>query len=260
MTPAIALRGAGLAYGSRVLWRGLDLEVRAGEFLAVLGANGTGKSSLLRVLLGLQRLTEGTVEIEGRAPRRGDLVGYVPQRLEVSPLTPLRARDVVRLGVDGHRWGFGRARGAVRARVEDALRAVGAEPYADVPLRLLSGGERQRVRVAQALASDPRILLCDEPLLSLDPGSQATVAGLIDERRRARDTAVVFVTHEIEPILGLADRVLYLAGGRFRIGAPDDVLTSPVLSDLYGTPVEVVRAGDHIAVVGAPPLRAEGAA
>ena len=129
---------------------------------------------------------------------------------------------------------------------------VGADGYADVPLGQLSGGEQQRVRIAQALATDPRILLCDEPLLTLDLNHQRAVTALIDQRRRSHDTAVVFVTHEINPILGLVDRVLYLAGGRFRTGTPQQVMTSPVLSDLYGTPIEVVRAHGRLIVVGAP--------
>lgn len=195
----------------RTLWRGLDLDVGAGEFLVVLGPNGSGKTSLLKVLLGLRRPSAGTVAVNGRPPRRGsDLAGYVPQHRGVVPHTPLRARDLVRLGIDGHRWGPFRSRGEGRRRVEAVLRDVGAAPFADVPLELLSGGELQRVRVAQALATDPRVLLCDEPLLSLDAEHQRIVAELVDRRRREHGTAVVFVTHEIDPVLPLADRVLDL--------------------------------------------------
>jgi zinc/manganese transport system ATP-binding protein len=251
--PAISLRGATLSYGDRVLWRELDLDVEPGEFLAVLGPNGSGKTSMLRVLLGLQPLTAGTVAINGRPPRRGStLIGYIPQHKSIAPYTPLRARDLVRFGIDGHRWGWRPSKGGTRRQVEDILRSVGADGYADTPLGLLSGGEQQRIRVAQALATDPRILLCDEPLLTLDLNHQQAVTALIERRRRSHDTAVVFITHEINPILGLVDRVLYLAGGRFRIGTPQEVMTSAVLSDLYGTPVEVVRAHGRLVVVGAP--------
>ncbi|MFJ8668409.1 metal ABC transporter ATP-binding protein [Streptomyces sp. NPDC093600] len=249
----ISLRGAALAYGDRVLWSGLDLAVRPGEFLAVLGPNGSGKTSLLRVLLGRQPLTAGTLTVLGGPAHRGSRhIGYVPQQKSLPAHTMLRARDLVRLGLEGHRWGLPLAPGAVRRRVEKLLESVGALPYADTPVGLLSGGEQQRLRIAQALANDPRILLCDEPLLSLDPQHQRTVTALVDRRRRAADTAVVFVTHEINPVLGLVDRVLYLAPGGFRIGPPDEVMTTATLSRLYGTRVDVVRVRDRVVVVGAP--------
>ncbi|MBO2457142.1 ATP-binding cassette domain-containing protein [Actinomadura sp. LCR2-06] len=209
----IAMRGAALRYGERTVWSGLDLDVAAGEFVAVLGSNGSGKTSLLKVLLGLRRPSAGTVTVGGRPPRRGsDLIGYVPQHRSVPAHTPLRARDLVRLGVDGHRWGPRLPRPDARRRVADALREVGAEAFADVPVELLSGGELQRVRVAQALASGPRLLLCDEPLASLDAAHQRIVSALVARRCREHRTAVVFVTHEVEPVLPFADRVLRMPG------------------------------------------------
>lgn len=249
----VALRAAALAYGPRVLWSGLDLDVPAGEFLAVLGPNGSGKTSLLRALLGQQQLSAGTLQIAGHSPRRGsNTIGYVPQQRALPAHTPLRARDLVRLGIDGHRWGMAMPSRAVRARVAEALESVGATAYAEVPVGMLSGGEQQRVRIAQALATNPSLLLCDEPLLSLDLHHQRLIAELVDARRREHDTAVVFVTHEINPILPLVDRVLYLAGGRFRVGTPDEVMTAPVLSELYGTPVDVIHSHGRIVVLGAP--------
>ncbi|WP_340375252.1 ABC transporter ATP-binding protein [Streptomyces sp. SS7] len=251
--PVIGLRDAALSYGERVVWQGLDLDVRPGEFLAVLGPNGSGKTSLVRALLGRLQLSAGTLTVLGRPAREaGRHIGYVPQQADLSAHAMLRARDLVRFGIDGHRFGPRLRTAAVRRQVDEILEAVGASAYADVPLGMLSGGERQRVRIGQALATDPRILLCDEPLLSLDLNHQRAVTELVDARRRSHGTAVVFVTHEINPVLGLVDRVLYLARGGHRTGTPEEVLTSESLSRLYGTHVDVVRVRDRVVVVGAP--------
>jgi zinc/manganese transport system ATP-binding protein len=253
--PCLGLHQAGVDFGSeeRQLWSGLDLDVQPGEFLAVLGGNGSGKTTLLRCILGLQPLTSGSLEIGGMAARAARrYVGYVPQQRRVDPLTPLRARDLVGLGLDGHRWGIA-GRGRERAaRIEAALAAVDALAHADRPVALLSGGQQQLVRIAQALAGDPLLLLCDEPLLSLDLHHQRAVASVVNQRRLAHSTAVVFVTHEINPILPYVDRVLYLAEGRFRVGTVDEVLTSAVLSDLYDAPVDVLRVNGRIVVAGIP--------
>jgi len=240
-----------MRFGDRVLFEDLELAVGAGEFVAVLGPNGSGKTTLLRVLLGLTRLSSGGVEISGRAPKRGSHdVGYVPQQRAFDPDLPIRGRDLVRFGLDGHRRGLPIATAHSRGRVDAAIRSVGAEPYADAPIGLLSGGEQQRLRIAQALIGDPKVLLCDEPLLSLDLSQQQVVSELIDRRRREAGTAVVFVTHEINPILPYVDRVLYLVGGRWRVGTPAEVLTSEGLSELYGTDVDVLHVRGRIIVVG----------
>ncbi|WP_018546227.1 metal ABC transporter ATP-binding protein [Streptomyces sp. LaPpAH-108] len=251
--PVISLDEAAVSYGTRTVWRDLNLEVRPGEFVAVLGPNGSGKTSLMKALLGRQPLSHGTLTVLGRPPRdAGRHIGYIPQQASLSAQTMLRARDLVRFGIDGHRFGLRLRTNGTRRRVDEILEQVGASAYADVPVNLLSGGERQRVRVAQALATDPRLLLCDEPLLSLDLNHQRAVTRLIDARRRSHRTAVVFVTHEINPVLDLVDRVLYLAPGGHRVGTPEEVLTSESLSGLYGTRVDVVRVHGRIVVVGVP--------
>lgn len=251
--PAISLRGAALSFGRRTLWEGLDLDILPGEFFAVLGPNGSGKTSLLKVLLGLQPLDAGTAQIDGRPiPRGSRTVGYIPQQKSFPPETPLRARDLVGLGVDGHRWGLRLKGRAYDERVDTLLHDVGAASYGDAPVGLLSGGEQQRLRAAQALATDPTVLLCDEPLLSLDLNHQQAVSALINRQCHERNSAVVFVTHEINPIIEYVDRVLYLADGRFRVGSPSEVMTSEVLSDLYASPVEVLHSNGRIVVVGLP--------
>jgi zinc/manganese transport system ATP-binding protein len=251
--PVLSLRSATLAFGDRQLWSNLNLDVRPREFLAVLGPNGTGKTSLLKTILGQQQLTSGSISLLGKPVGLGTRdIGYIPQQKLLEQGTPLRARDLVAFGANGHRWGLPISSKAVRRKVDEVLEAVGATAYADVPVATLSGGEQQRIRVAQSIAGDPRLLLCDEPLLSLDLNHQRGVSELINEQRKVLDTAVVFVTHDVNPILGMVDRVLYLAGGRFRIGTPDEVLRSEVLSYMYDTPVEVIRSRGRIVVLGAP--------
>lgn len=258
--PALRLSAATLAFGDRVLWSNLNLEVAPGEFLAVLGPNGSGKTSFLKTILGQQPLTSGSIELLGHpVALGGDDIGYIPQQKLLERSTPLRARDLVALGVDGRRWGVPIPSRSVRRRVDEVLDAVGATEYANVPVALLSGGEQQRLRVGQAIAARPRLLLCDEPLLSLDLHQQRVVSELIAEQRHpgsgrpgSPETSVVFVTHDVNPILPFVDRVLYLAGGRFSVGTPDEVLRSEVLSSMYNTPVEVIRSRGRVAVLGAP--------
>lgn len=250
----LRIRDAALERGGRELWSGLDLQVEPGELVAVLGPSGSGKTTLLRAILGLERLSGGTIEALGSPVRRAGnrRIGYVPQQRPLPRETPLRGRDIVGLGVDGHRFGLPFSRRRDRARIDELLTAVGADAFADRPVGLLSGGEQQRLRVGQALADDPRLLLCDEPLTSLDLANQQAVVRLIDRHRRERDAAVLLVTHDINPVLAHVNRILYIAHGRFTLGTPDQVLTSETLSDLYGAPVFVTRAGGRLVVVGAP--------
>jgi zinc/manganese transport system ATP-binding protein len=204
------------------------------------------------VLLGLGELSEGSVEVSGERPRKGSsAVGYVPQQKGFDADLGVRGRDLVELGLSGHRYGISRTSRDVRDRVDAAIASVGATAYAGRAIGALSGGEQQRLRIAQALLGDPSVLLCDEPLLSLDLAHQRAVVDLLDARRRAADTAVVFVTHEINPILPVVDRVLYLVNGKWAIGPPEEVMTSERLSDLYGVDVDVLRVRGRIVVIGA---------
>lgn len=253
MTPVLSLKAATLRFGERELWSNLTLDVQPGEFIAVLGPNGSGKTSLVKTILGQQPLTSGRVELFGAPVTKGNRrLGYIPQQRILEDGTPLRARDLVALGIDGHRWGLSRSSRLVRRQVDEVLDAVGASRYANLPIGSLSGGEQQRVRVGQSIAGNPALLLADEPLSSLDLHHQRVISDLINTQAKARGASVIFVTHDVNPILGMVDRVLYLAGGRFRVGTPDEVLRSEVLSYMYNTPVEVIRSRGRVAVLGAP--------
>lgn len=221
------------------LWHGLDLTVEPGEFLTVLGPNGVGKSTLLNTVLGTRRLTAGTLE-------RPDRVGFIPQQRLFDPDLPMRVRDLVGLSID---HGVLSRRRPSRAVIDAALAEVGASGLARRRVGTLSGGQQQLVRQAQALATDPQLLLCDEPLLSLDLSAQRAAVTLLDRRRRSHDTAVVFVTHSINPVLGVTDRVLYLGPDGHVTGTVAEVMTSEVLSRLYGTTVEVGEVNGRMVVV-----------
>jgi len=246
---AIRIEDSRLELGGRVIWSGLSLEVPAGEFLTVIGPNGSGKTSLLKVLLGLLPCG-GVVEVLGRRPRRGsNRIGYVPQQKAIDPDLPLRGRDLVRMGIDGARWGPGVPGRKIDSLIDGILQSVGAAAYAGVGLGRLSGGEQQRLRIGQAIAGDPQLLLCDEPLLSLDLHHQREICDLLGEWRTRTRGTVVFVTHDVNPVLGLTDRVLAFVGGRWAVGPPSEVLTSAALTRLYGSPVEVLRHRGRIVVL-----------
>jgi zinc/manganese transport system ATP-binding protein len=258
-SPAIVADGVAAAYGDRLIWRNASFTVNPGEFVAVLGPNGSGKSTLLRLLLGLLPTAAGRLEVLGERPHRGNAqVGYVPQRRNIDRELPVRGRDFVHLGIDGTRWGIaaGNAAGNHR-RVDEAIRAVDALAYADRPIGRLSGGEQQRLLLAQALVGQPRMLLLDEPLASLDLRNQIVIAELVSELARANDLTVLLIAHDINPLLPIVDRVLYVAHGGVAIGKPAEVITTEQLSRLYDAPIEVLHdSHGHMFVVG---LEAESA-
>jgi len=246
---AVKIERSTLVLGRRTIWRDLSLEVTAGEFLTVIGPNGAGKTSLLKVLLGLLP-TSGTVEVLGRPPDKGNpRIGYVPQQKAMDPDLPLRGRDLVRMGLDGARWGPGLPSRQIERRVAEALGSVGASAYADAPAGRLSGGEQQRLRIAQSLVGEPDLLLFDEPLLSLDLHNQREICALIAGWQRERGGTVIFVTHDVNPVLAMTDRVLAVVSGRWAEGSPDEILTTETMSELYGSPVEVLRLRGRVVVL-----------
>jgi zinc/manganese transport system ATP-binding protein len=256
--PAVTFRDAAVELGGRTIWSGVSVSLREGEFVAILGANGAGKSTFVKAVLGLVPLARGCASVLGEAPGVArNRIGYLPQRHGFDPGTRIRGLDLVRLGLDGARFGvpvpwLAGARAAAR-RVEEVVELVGATAYARNAIGELSGGEQQRLLIAQALVRRPRLLLLDEPLDSLDLPNQAAVAALVRRVCREEQVAVMLVTHDVNPILGYLDRVVYFAGATAVEGEPAEVVSSETLSRLYGAPIEVLRASDgRLVVVGQP--------
>jgi zinc/manganese transport system ATP-binding protein len=245
----LAVDDVSVTLSGRQILDGVSCTVGPGEFTGLIGPNGAGKTTLLRVILGLQRPGRGEVTILGRPRSAHDAIGYVPQKVLLDPDMPIRARDLVALGADGSRYGI-RLPSRQRAEaVREMLHAVDAERFADARVGHLSGGEQQRVLIAQALISRPRLLLLDEPLANLDLRSGQEIIALLARIAREQQIAVLLSAHELNPLLPVMDHIVYLAAGRAASGPAEEVITSEVLSRLYGYHIEVLHVAGRVLVV-----------
>jgi zinc/manganese transport system ATP-binding protein len=242
--------GISVWLSGREVLHDVRFRIMPGEFTGLIGSNGAGKTTLFRVILGLQASSTGSVLVGGRPlTRRNPIIGYVPQKIFLDPDMPLRARDVVALGLDGHRLGVPLGWGRRRKAVDAMLDAVDARRFADARVGNLSGGEQQRVLIAHALISRPRLLLLDEPLANLDIGAEGEVVALLARIAREQRIAVFISAHDVNPLLPVMDRLVYVAAGKTASGTTAEVIRAEVLSALYGQHVDVLRVHGRILVV-----------
>ena len=246
----LSVQAVSVRLSGREILRDVSFAIRPGEFTGLIGSNGSGKTTLFRAILGLQPPSAGRVLIDGR-PRshRNPLIGYVPQKFLLDPDMPLRARDLVALGIDAQRFGIPRPSRARRALVEQMLQAVDAGDFADERVGLLSGGEQQRVLIAHALIARPKLLLLDEPLANLDLRAGQEVVALLARIASEQRIAVLISAHEMNPLVSAMDRIVYLAGGRAASGTTEEVVRADVLSALYGHHVDVLNVHGRVLVV-----------
>ena len=237
----LMLEGVTVMQGSRTVLAGLDLTIPDGAFIGVLGPNGAGKTTLFRALLGL-------VPHAGHIRGLPEAIGYMPQSRTL-PAPRLLGAEIIAGAIRGERWGLPWLRRQDRAEIRRVLSLVDAEALARRPIGALSGGERQRLLLAQALLGQPRLLLLDEPLQGLDPRRQQEVVALVAGLTRTLGITVLFSAHEVTPLLGAVDQVLYLGNGHAAIGRVEDVITGPVLSRLYGSEIDVVHVNGRIFVM-----------
>lgn len=253
----LRITGLTVELGARRILAHIDLSVFSGEFVGLIGSNGAGKTTLLNAILGDVAPSSGSVAILGhRRPRVGE-IGYVPQNIDLDPDLPLTARDFVALGLDGHRLGLGLRSHAFWSKVEQAMEGVGADQYMHRPVGRLSGGQQQRVMIAAAIVCEPALLLLDEPLANLDPANSADIVALLDGLRRTKGIGIMLSGHDINPLLNVLDRVVYLADGRGVVGPADEVIRTEVLSALYRHPIEVLHTGNRVVVLANEGVPAE---
>lgn len=251
--PVLEVDNIDLAFSGRTILDGVSFQIHQGEFTGLIGSNGVGKTSLLRVILGLQRPESGKIRFLGEPlSQHRRSIGYVPQKVSLDPDVPMRARDLVALGIDAHRYGIGRRTKQQHELVDQMLHDVDAERIANSRVGSLSGGEQQRVLIAHALISQPKLLLLDEPLANLDPKSVQEVVALLHRVASDHDVAILLSAHEMNALLPVMDRIVYLTAGRAASGTTEEVVRSDILSKLYGHHVDVLKLHGRVLVVSEP--------
>jgi zinc/manganese transport system ATP-binding protein len=252
ISAALQISDLTISLGGNEILSGVNATINEGEFVGIFGPNGAGKTTLVRAIIGTLAPTRGQIRVLGLAPRdAGRQIGYMPQGHGGFDATALSARALVEAACDGDRWGIPWTSKKSRQEVERVLEVTDAASYANRPFSVLSGGERQRVMLAQAILGNPRLLVLDEPLASLDPKNQALLIECVARVKRLTKTTILFVAHDMNPLLQVMDRVLYMAGGGAVLGKLDEVVTSASLSRLYGFKIEVVRVENRVFVMAA---------
>jgi zinc transport system ATP-binding protein len=227
----IEAEGISFAYGTDPVLQGVDLRVRAGEFVALVGPNGSGKSTLVRILVGLLAPATGTVRVFGEPaghPSACSRLGYVPQRPQLAGSLPATVREIVASGRVARRGWWRRPRAADRSAVDDAIAAVALEGARDRPIRELSGGQQQRVLIAKALAAAPELLVLDEPIAGVDAESQRLFRDALVHVVRERGGAVLLVSHELGAVAEDLDRVVVLKRAVVFDGPPAELAATGV--------------------------------
>lgn len=251
----ISAKDLKVSYKDKIIWDNANFDINRAEYVGILGPNGAGKTTLIKLLLGLIEPASGSLKVFGQKPSRGNSkIGYVPQRRPIDRDMNIAAIELVKLGINGTKWGiqsFKRTEIDEKKALE-VLRDVDAEELAFKPLGILSGGELQRVFLAQALVGKPDLLLLDEPLANLDIRHEVNLVQLIDKIVKTQGVSVMLIAHDLNPLLPVLDKIIYVANGHITSGSPDKIISSESLSKLYGTQIEVLRdSKGRVAILGA---------
>ena len=260
MAALVDINGVDFGYGRQPVLSGIDLRVEQGTTLGLIGPNGGGKTTLIRLLLGLLEPTAGTIRVDGLPPAkaipRGDVIGYLPQNPPQSSRLPLNVRQVVRLGLAGK---TGVLRGYRRddlAFVDELLAMIGIADMAEAPVGMLSGGQLQRVLIARALAARPKVLLLDEPTTGIDRGGQHRFIDFIQGLKTQLGLTIVFVSHDLRAVSSISDRIACLNRTLHYHDVPDhlpaDLVYRMFACDLEAMGIKGGRVCTHEHVDGCP--------
>ncbi|MCF7729862.1 MAG: ATP-binding cassette domain-containing protein [Chthoniobacterales bacterium] len=250
--PLLSFQNVGIRFGSRKVIDHFSAEIEEGEFIGIFGPNGVGKSTLMRAILGLCPIYEGSIQLFGENPgKQNRFIGYLPQSQSLLGTTTLTARALVAAVHHGEKWGVPWLSSKDSYQVERALELSEAKDYADTPFSLLSGGEKKRVMLAQALIDEPKLLILDEPLASLDPKNQMLLVQRIRNIQEETGLTILFIAHDVNPLLGAMSRVMYMAEGNVALGSAQEIITNESLSALYGMNIHVLRAEGRVFIVNA---------
>lgn len=252
----IKFSGVSISRGSHEVLRNVDLQISSNAFIGVLGSNGAGKTTLFQAILGLIKPASGQISVFNRPVKRGNLnIGYLPQARSLPNHIRLEVREFLKSSWDGEKWGFLSASRSVELPIFAALKLVDAQDMMHRPISELSGGERQRILIAQCLMRQPELLILDEPLISLDPSKAQDIIHLIRDIQKSLGITVLLSAHELNPLLGSLDKVLYMGKGIAVLGSVEDVINNSTLSKLYDTKIEVIHVNGRIFVMaGANPV------
>lgn len=236
MADLIRFENVTLGYRRNVVLADLNFAVQEGEFFGIVGANGSGKTTLLRAMLGVMAPLAGRVHVSQTAEVH---FGYVPQRGFLDEIFPLTAREIVLMGCYG-RLGLWRRPGQrEHEQAEKCLAQVGIGALATQRFRNLSGGQKQRVLIARALVAEAKVLVLDEPTDGMDLEGQRAILDLIEDLRERSGVSVIYVTHRLNELANAAQRLMLLHEGKVRIGRVEEILTGPVLREVYGVDAKV---------------------
>ncbi|MCF7804550.1 MAG: metal ABC transporter ATP-binding protein [Candidatus Marinimicrobia bacterium] len=247
--PLIRFQNVSIAYGDRLALKNITAEVHPGEFIGIIGPNGSGKTTLFLGILGLQSLFNGEIIVDGSKVTsslkeiRGS-IGYLPQRDSLDPTVPGLVEDIVMMGIYSKLGLFRRPTREDDKRVREVLEMVEMRDAIHEPIGHLSGGQQQRVFLARALVSNPKLLLLDEPTSAIDPGTQIRLIELITRLHQQLDLTVLFITHDVNHLVGRVDRVMYLNKTLHAFGPSDEIIREDILSKVYGQAVRVICLED----------------